>query len=90
MYDIILKIRDENKTGKATFSKEIITLNETNPSETFSVKLENGWQIDDFMYIGGTYTITDNGNNTFTAQIIETKPPKEINTWFVNFNIVES
>ena len=88
MKEITLVFRDSNKTNKALFEPSKIILNSNNPEQNFSVKCEDGYQVDDFLFMGNGYTIVDLGNNIYCAKLSDTEI-KENSQWYINFSIVE-
>lgn len=89
MNEIILVLRDSNKTNKATFEPDTLILNSINPEQKFHVQCENGYQVDDYLFMGKDYTIIDLGDNNYCARILPNKEITTSNKWFVNFSIVE-
>ena len=89
MNTITLTFRDSNKTNKAIFEPKTIILDTDNPEQNFSVQCENGYQVDDYLFMGKGYTIIDLGNNNYCAKLISDKELPENYQWYVNFSIVE-
>lgn len=86
IYTIRITPRDIMETGGISFEPSYVEINKLNPMATFKAVLEDGYDVDDYLYVGG-FELNSLGNYEYEVKLVSL--PTQNESFYINFYVTE-